>query len=87
MNETLVIVTPVFNDWDSFRILTTHLSQLGSQHKLKIQILAIDDGSSVTAKTELLPTENLKGIEIIRLTINLGHQRAIAVGLVEAEKI
>lgn len=87
MENGLVIVTPVFNDWESFRVLAGELSEMAAKHDLTIRILAVDDGSSVRIGEEPLDAGNLEAVEIIRLVCNLGHQRAIAIGLVEASKM
>lgn len=87
MEKRVVVVTPVFNDWESFRILASEISGLAAKHDLRIRILAVDDGSSARIEPDPLAAENLEAVEIIRLVCNLGHQRAIAIGLVEANKM
>jgi hypothetical protein len=80
------IVTPVYNDWRSFRELIAAIGELGLGQEIGLHILAINDGSS---DRDLVFDENrhallgILSIEIIHLFRNLGHQRAIAVGLVE----
>jgi glycosyltransferase involved in cell wall biosynthesis len=53
-----------------------------------VHIVAIDDGSTELADTGALTSRKgvLADIRLIRLACNLGHQRAIAVGLVEVSK-
>jgi len=75
MREILV-VTPVYNDWQSLKILAESLTEIAAQHELRIRILAVDDGSTLPAPADL-PAD----LQLIRLARNLGHQRAIAVGL------
>ena len=74
-------VTPVFNDWDSFAILRAHITNLQSQHSkdFVFSIVAINDGSTEDHNIDF----STIGIDltIINLKINIGHQRAIAVGL------
>lgn len=81
MREILV-VTPVYNDWQSLRILIQSLAQVAAQHELCIRILAVNDGSTLPIPDDL--PSNLKFIHLAR---NLGHQRAIAVGLSVAHKM
>jgi glycosyltransferase involved in cell wall biosynthesis len=81
MREILV-VTPVYNDWQSLKILAESLTEIADQHELRIRILAVDDGSTLPAPADL-PTD----LQLIRLARNLGHQRAIAVGLSVAHKL
>jgi hypothetical protein len=87
--QKIVIVTPVFNDWTAFGLL---LRQLGKQPALanyEMHVLAIDDGSperpDVAKLAELKGT--VKDFRVVQLACNLGHQRAIAVGLVEVAKL
>lgn len=77
----IVCLTPVFNDWESLYILIKNLeSQIQAQPNLiSLKIIAINDGSS-----ESVARENLQStipIEIVSLKKNVGHQRAIAIGL------
>lgn len=86
--KRLIIVTPVFNDWESFRQLACDLSDLAQAQNLNIRILAVDDGSNSTADDLTLSgADHLESVEVLRLVCNLGHQRAIAIGLVEARKM
>jgi glycosyltransferase involved in cell wall biosynthesis len=72
----IVVVTPVYNDWLSLSILAEKLACLPG---LNCHILAVDDGSSS------LPLKPLpRSVQTIHLARNLGHQRAIAVGLAVA---
>lgn len=75
MREILV-VTPVYNDWQSLKILAESLEQVAARFELHIRILAVDDGSTLPPPAQLPPS-----LKLIRLARNLGHQRAIAVGL------
>ena len=75
MREILV-VTPVYNDWQSLEILVESLEQVAARFELHIRILAVDDGSTLPPPTDLPAS-----LKLIRLARNLGHQRAIAVGL------
>lgn len=87
MTQSIVVVTPVFNDWESFRILAQELSQMAAAKDLHVRILAVDDGSSSHLDGHLVGAQDLQSVEVIRLVCNLGHQRAIAIGLVEASKM
>lgn len=82
----VVVVTPVLNDWKSFARLLGEVDQVGRANGMHIRVFAIDDGSSepLPRSTGLPPASAVKEVQIIRLVRNLGHQRAIAVGLVEA---
>lgn len=76
------MVTPVLNDWVSFRQLRADLSSVGRANNMHFTIFAVDDGSSETPQS-MAPDETTE-VQVVHLVRNLGHQRAIAVGLVEA---
>ena len=76
----LAIVTPVFNDWTSFSTLVIAIDALVESFDADVTIVAVDDGST-EKRPDLARAEHIAAIEIITLACNLGHQRAIAVGL------
>ena len=83
----LTIITPVYNDWDSFRILIREIDRVCANMGMQIHVLAIDDGSFMAPDAQQLSFGVLgvvRKVEIIKLVCNLGHQRAIAVGLAVA---
>jgi len=84
----LVILTPVFNDWSAVALLLPALDHALENCPLRVEILLINDGSSETLDPALLAQkfEHLYAIQILHLRRNLGHQRAIAVGLVHVHK-
>ncbi|MGH7044821.1 MAG: glycosyltransferase [Stellaceae bacterium] len=84
MTHNIVIVTPVLDDWESFTALVHEISETFSGSDLDFRLCAVDDGSAAPfeASSLDLPAGSCVGsIEIIRLAANLGHQRAIAIGL------
>ncbi len=84
-NPKLVIIIPVFNDWGSVTILLKEITKLvHSSHSFLPQVLLIDDGS--TEYEPLLATNLEFPIEIIHLQRNVGHQKAISIGLSYATK-
>jgi hypothetical protein len=76
--KKVICLTPVYNDWESFSILVdTIKNSFSIQNKYTIEIVAVNDGSV---------DKNVNGaagipIEIVNLKVNVGHQRAIAIGL------
>src|SRR5689334_17170435 len=84
MTRHIAVVTPVLDDWACFAALVTEISSRYTGTDLVFHMYAVDDGSigSLDAKSIALPPDSCVGaIEILRLALNLGHQRAIAVGL------
>lgn len=80
----LAIVAPVFNDWESFQELCLGIDRCTFPSNAEIFVFAVDDGSSEPPGDFSALARNLTqidGIEILQLTCNLGHQRAIAAGL------
>lgn len=80
----LKIVIPVFNDWTSFFMLLRELDRVFADRRHIVSVLAVDDGSTDDAPTTLeeagaIPA--VSGVRVAKLAMNLGHQRAIAVGL------
>jgi glycosyltransferase involved in cell wall biosynthesis len=87
--KSLGIVVPVFNDWAPFDLLIAKLEQQAQRAKLTLHIFVIDDGSSEPPEPEwlLAGRHTPLDIQLVRLSHNLGHQRAIAVGLVLASRV
>lgn len=84
MNERILIVTPVLDDWPSFGMLVQRISDAFAGTDRSFHVLAVDDGSSVpfeSGSMRLPENSCIAEISILRLAMNLGHQRAIAVGL------
>jgi glycosyltransferase involved in cell wall biosynthesis len=80
----LRLVVPVYNDWDSFAILLRELDRVAANLPIQLSVSAIDDGSTIPPAPDFCDPASLttlESVEIIHLATNLGHQRAIAVGL------
>jgi glycosyltransferase involved in cell wall biosynthesis len=78
----LAICSPIYNDWSSACVLLAQLDAVFARTDHRIDVLFIDDGSSerVPDALETAPT-SLARVSVLRLRRNLGHQRAIAIGL------
>jgi len=83
-----LIIMPVFNDWSSLDPLLRQLDEELSRKNLEVEILLIDDGSTIKAPSHLgsAGSKRIAKIEILRLRRNLGHQRAIAIALAYIEE-
>lgn len=80
----VAVLTPVFNDSACLPFLLADLAEAEGL-PADTTVLIVDDGS--TEELALDPTtlpEILGAIEVLHLGCNLGHQRAIAAGIVEA---
>jgi len=89
----LVVLIPVFNDWSAVALLLPALDhalkdcRMGTE-MTRVEILLINDGSTQPLEPGLLAQnfEHLHSVQILHLRRNLGHQRAIAVGLVHVHQ-
>ncbi|MBE0644943.1 MAG: glycosyltransferase [Bacteroidetes bacterium] len=79
----LQILIPVYNDWESVSRLLVELDSSLALAGRDAEVILVDDGSSCTGSTLLLGTQYkaIREIQLLKLVANLGHQRAIAVGL------
>src|SRR5260370_30100043 len=85
----LAIVTRVFEDWEALEYLIRDIAELRSGDHVRVRLIAVDDGSvnAIDVQHIELPDSCIiDTIEILHLALNLGHQRAIAVGLCEVCK-
>jgi polyisoprenyl-phosphate glycosyltransferase len=84
----VVILVPVFDDWESLTRLLRELDATLRSVAIPCRVTIVDDGSTATPPNELLHQNytHLQKVELVRLRSNLGHQRAIAVGLAHLNK-
>lgn len=87
--KSLLIVTPVFNDWVSFGTLLAEIDRAMPAWNINVDIVAVDDGSSQPPRIEAAvdALRNIRDVTIVSLAANLGHQRAIATGLAHANRL
>jgi glycosyltransferase involved in cell wall biosynthesis len=85
--KPFLIIMPVFNDWGSLDPLLQQLDKELARKNLKVEVLLIDDGSTIKAPPCLATagSQQITRIEILHLRRNLGHQRAIAIALAHIE--
>lgn len=84
MGDRIAIVVPVLDDWVSFTALARRIADEFSCSGATVSLVAIDDGSAEpfdVTSIELPADTGVSEISVLRLAVNLGHQRAIAVGL------
>jgi hypothetical protein len=78
----VVVLIPVFNDWDCIFLLLPLLDEAVSRTGADVRILLVDDGSTRRLPSHLgQPEGHIRRVDVLHLNRNLGHQRAIAVGL------
>ena len=76
----LAVCIPVFNDWQSVAILLSYLNVEFCRSNARLQVVLVDDGSTDSIGMLSLDDSRLP-VQILHLTRNIGHQRAIAIGL------
>lgn len=87
MNATLqkyiTVLMPVYNDWQCAALLLRSLDAALAAHPVAARVMLVDDGSTEPAPASFAGGDfaRVASIEILRLRRNLGHQRAIAIGL------
>jgi polyisoprenyl-phosphate glycosyltransferase len=84
MINNLSVVVPVYNDWTSLRVLLDRLNEIAKGPGPGIFVTVVDDGSTEPIDDsvgDLSALTSLLGVEVVHLAVNVGHQRAIAIGL------
>jgi polyisoprenyl-phosphate glycosyltransferase len=73
---------PILDDWESATQLIAMLHAAVRRRWPNTTYLMVDDGSSIDPPVRVtVPGDPVPRVEVLRLRRNLGHQRAIAVGL------
>lgn len=81
MPENFVIIIPQYNDWEALNLLIQKINTDLSPTVLKNSSLLVVDDCSSKDRTEPFVSFGGKAIQVLRLYRNLGHQKAIAIGL------
>ena len=79
----LVVVAPVYNDWSAVQLLLPTLDAALAAHHLRARLLLVDDGSYERPPDQLgaRVAGAITEIRLLTLRRNVGHQRALAIGL------
>lgn len=81
-SASIIIVIPLYKDWESFLELAANLkNQLGDKWPF-VKLVIVDDFS--LQPHPMFHDEWQKQIEVVELVRNVGHQKAIAIGLAHA---
>jgi hypothetical protein len=82
--ESIIIVIPILDDWESLSLLLPKLDEALNDERLAVDIPIVDDGSRVVFQEATFTPRNFKHINkisVLELKRNVGHQRAIILGL------
>lgn len=86
----VVLMLPVYDDWPALALLIGRIDAALAEAERRVDVLAIDDGSRRRAGPDLLAEagelRSIRSVSVLGLRRNLGHQRAIAVGLAWLER-
>lgn len=85
--QTVAIVTPVYEDQESFAELCRKLAEAERAAGVRFQLIAVDDGSLRAPPSLTSIAEAKLSGEVLRLARNVGHQMAISVGLAHAFRL
>jgi len=76
------IIIPILDDWDCAFVLCRMLDQtFDSFTEYSVSLIFVDDGSRIRPQLSEFEVSAIKEVEILCLLGNVGHQRAIALGL------
>ena len=78
----ILFCIPIFDDWASAAILLAGIADVASREAWAPEVLFVDDGSFEDwSETLTERPEGIARLDVLELRRNVGHQRAIAVGL------
>lgn len=84
LGDSFLILIPVYNDWEALELLIQSLDSALTKGNIQADVLIVNDGSTLSIKEgdwAGLQFRAIRIVECLDLARNLGHQRAIAVGL------
>jgi glycosyltransferase involved in cell wall biosynthesis len=86
-DHPLTILIPIYNDWEALELLLGSLDAVLGDRGLEAGVLVIDDGSTVPPKEAWREKtfRALHHVERLCLRRNLGHQRALGIGIAFVE--
>ena len=77
----IIILTPVYNDWQSVYKLVDEINNLSLNQEFKISVYIFNDYSNHDRPDFEKNLENINSIKIFNMKKNQGHARCIATGL------
>ena len=77
----VVILIPIYNDWQSVSKLIDEINNLSVSSEFQISIIIVNDASNHDRQEENKNLENINSIKILNMKTNQGHARCIATGL------
>ena len=81
MKSNIIILTPVYNDWNNLEKLLKRLIEFFKKLKSKFELVIVNDCSQEKYNCKKLKLRMVSKINVISLFKNVGSQRAIAIGI------
>ena len=79
--KKIIILIPVFNDWESLKKLLTEIENIIKNFpEIIIECVVVNDASTIS-KPELRTPEKIKSLKILNMKENRGHARCNAFGI------
>ncbi len=79
--KNIIIITPVYNDWESFAKLIVEINKtISSFDEISFKLIAVNDGSNDKIPKLGLPSK-INNIEVLNMKINQGHAICLANGI------
>jgi glycosyltransferase involved in cell wall biosynthesis len=78
----ILMLIPVYQDWEALQTVIERLDEELTRHELRASLVLLDDASPTVPEVVIRkPLGAVDSVRLVTLRRNLGHQRAIAVGL------
>ena len=79
--KKIIILIPVFNDWDSLIKLVNEINENIKDFKnINFECIVVNDASTIS-QPKLVKPSNIKSFQILNMKENKGHARCNAFGL------
>jgi hypothetical protein len=83
----VVVICPVYEDWAAVRLLLPGIGRALAPIASCARVLLVNDGSPTSVPNDLVDEslDTIEEVRVLSLRRNVGHQRALAIGLAYAE--
>ena len=79
--KKILILIPVFNDWESLKKLIVEINEnISKFREIQFECLIVNDASTID-QPKLTRPRNIKSLEILNMRENRGHARCNAFGI------
>ena len=79
--KKIIILIPVFNDWESFIKLIGEINEsIKDYSRIHFECLVVNDASTIN-QPDLIKPNNIKSLQILNMKENKGHARCNAFGI------